>query len=188
MEEEIQLYLDDARENMMKAVIHTKQELAKIRAGKAMPNMLDGLHVEYYGTMTPINQMATVNTPDPRTLSVKPFEKSMIAEIEKAIINSDLGLNPQSDGEQVRINIPPLTEERRINLMKQVKNEAETGKISIRNARHDTNNHLKQLQKDGGISEDLIKDAEGDVQKITDEHTAKIDELVKAKEADIMTV
>lgn len=187
MEEEIQLYLDDARENMDKAVDHTKHELAKIRAGKAMPNMLDGLQVEYYGSMTPINQVATVNTPDPRTLSVKPFEKTMIAEIEKAIINSDLGLNPQNDGEQVRINIPPLTEERRLNLMKQVKNEAENGKISIRNARHDTNHNLKQMQKDGA-SEDLIKDAEGDVQKITDVHTAKIDELVKLKEADIMTV
>ena len=185
--EEIEMFLEEAKEMMDKSVAHTQQELGKIRAGKAMPNMLDGLMVDYYGSPTPIQQVATVNTPDARTLSVKPWEKSMIAEIEKAIINSDLGLNPQNDGEQIRINIPPLTEERRTNLVKQAKAEAEKGKVSIRNARKDTNDSLKKLQKDG-VSEDAIKDAEGEVQKITDAHVAKIDALVVDKEKDIMTI
>lgn len=185
--EEIEMYLEEANEMMDKSVRHCNQELTKIRAGKAMPNMLDGLMVEYYGAMTPINQVATVNTPDARTLSVKPFEKSIIGDIEKAIINSDLGLNPQNDGEQIRINIPPLTEERRLTLMKQVKAEAENGKISIRNARKETNDALKALIKEG-VSEDAVKGAEMDVQKLTDEHVEKIDELVTAKEKDIMTI
>lgn len=185
--EEIEMYLEEAKELMDKSVKHCHQELMKIRAGKAMPNMLDGLMVEYYGAMTPINQVASVNTPDARTLAVKPFEKSIIADIEKAIINSDLGLNPQNDGEQIRINIPPLTEERRLNLMKQVKAEAENGKISIRNVRKDTNDSLKALIKEG-VSEDAVKGAEGDVQKLTDQHVVQIDELVVAKEKDIMTI
>lgn len=185
MEEEIKLYLETAEEMMENAVNHTINEFAKIRAGKAMPSMLDGVEVEYYGNMTPLNQVAGVTTPDARTLSVKPWEKSLIPEIEKAIINSGLGLNPQSDGEQIRINIPPLTEERRLQLMKQVKSEAENGKISIRNARKDTNDSLKKLD---GVSEDLIKDAENDVQKLTDQYSHKIDELVTVKEKDIMTV
>lgn len=183
--EEIEIYLDTAKEMMASAVSHTQSEFSKIRAGKAMPSMLDGVEVEYYGNMTPLNQVAGVTTPDARTLSVKPWEKSIIADIERAIINSGLGLNPQSDGEQIRINIPPLTEERRLQLMKQVKAEAENGKVSIRNARKDTNDSLKKLD---GVSEDLVKNAEGDVQKLTDEYSAKIDELVTLKEKDIMTV
>lgn len=185
--EEIEMFLEEARELMEKAVSHTNQELAKIRAGKAMPSMLDGVQVEYYGVMTPLNQVASVNTPDARTLMIKPFEKSILAEIEKAIINSNLGFNPQNDGELIRINIPALTEERRLDLMKQVKAEAESGKVSVRNVRKDTNDSLKQLQKEG-TSEDAIKGAEEEVQKVTDAHTAKIDELVVAKEADIMTI
>ena len=185
--EEIEMYLEEAKELMDNSVKHFQQELLKIRAGKAMPNMLDGLMVEYYGTMTPINQVASVSTPDARTLSIKPFEKSIIGEIEKTIINSDLGLNPQNDGEQIRINIPPLTEERRINLMKQVKAEAENGKISVRNVRKETNDSLKALIKEG-VSEDAVKGAEGDVQKLTDQHVVKIDELVLAKEKEIMTI
>ncbi|MEO9806337.1 MAG: ribosome recycling factor [Reichenbachiella sp.] len=185
--EEIEMYLEEAKELMDNSVKHFQQELLKIRAGKAMPNMLDGLMVEYYGAMTPINQVASVSTPDARTLSIKPFEKSIIGEIEKAIINSDLGLNPQNDGEQIRINIPPLTEERRINLMKQVKAEAENGKISVRNVRKETNDSLKALIKEG-VSEDAVKGAEGDVQKLTDQHVVKIDELVLAKEKEIMTI
>jgi ribosome recycling factor len=183
--DEIQIYLDTAKEMMEHAVSHTQGEFSKIRAGKAMPSMVDGVQVEYYGAMTPLNQVAGVTTPDARTISIKPWEKAIIPEIEKAIINSGLGLNPQSDGEQIRINIPALTEERRIQLMKQVKAEAENGKISIRNARKDTNDSLKKIEH---ISEDLIKDAESDVQKITDEFTSKIDALVDAKEKDIMTV
>ncbi|MEO9485859.1 MAG: ribosome recycling factor [Ekhidna sp.] len=183
--EEIEIYLDTAKEMMESAVQHTLDEFAKIRAGKAMPGMLDGIEVEYYGTMTPLNQVAGVTTPDARTLSVKPWEKTMLQEIERAIINSNLGFNPQNDGEQIRINIPPLTEERRLQLMKQVKAEAEKGKISIRNARKDTNDSLKKLE---GISEDLVKNAEEDVQKLTDTYAAKIDTLVESKEKDIMTV
>ena len=187
MEEEIEMFLDEAKELMDKSVVHAQHELGKIRAGKAMPNMLDGLMVEYYGNPTPINQVATINTPDARTISVKPWEKSTIADIEKAIINSDLGFNPQNDGEQIRINIPPLTEERRANLVKQVKAEGEHGKVSVRNVRKDTNDSLKKLLKEG-FSEDAVKDAEDEVQKLTDSHTAKIDELVEAKEKDLMTI
>lgn len=183
--EEIQIYLETAKEMMEQAIVHTQSEFAKIRAGKALPSMLDGVEVEYYGSMTALNQVAGITTPDARTISIKPWEKAIIPEIEKAIINSALGLNPQSDGEQIRINIPPLTEERRLQLMKQVKAEAENGKISIRNTRKDTNDSLKKLE---GISEDLIKDAENDVQKLTDDYTSKIDQLVSIKEKDIMTV
>lgn len=183
--EEIEIYLETAKEMMEKSITHTKDEFSKIRAGKAMPNMLDGVEVEYYGNMTPLNQVAGVTTPDARTLSIKPWEKPMLQEIERAIINSNLGFNPQNDGEQIRINIPPLTEERRLQLMKQVKAEAEKGKVSIRNARKETNDSLKKLD---GISEDLVKDAEDTVQKLTDSFSSKIDALVDAKEIDIMTV
>ena len=183
--EEIEIYLETAKEMMESAVSHTVNEFSKIRAGKAMPSMLDGVEVEYYGSITPLNQVAGVTTPDARTISVKPWEKALIPEIEKAIINSGLGLNPQSDGEQIRINIPPLTEERRLQLMKQVKAEAENGKVSIRNARKETNDSLKKLD---GVSEDLIKDGEAEVQKLTDQYSSKIDALVETKEQDIMTV
>lgn len=185
--EEIEFYLEHAKETMDKTVEHTQHELAKIRAGKAMPNLLDGLEVEYYGAKTPLNQVASVTTPDPRTIAIKPWEKGMISEIERAIINSDLGLNPQNDGELVRINIPPLTEERRVTLVKHARTEAENGRISIRNIRKDTNDQLKKLGKEN-VSEDLIKDAEDQVQKLTDTHVKKIDELLAKKEDDIMTI
>jgi len=187
MEEEIDLYLDMAEESMNKAVTHASKQLTKIRAGKAMPSMLDGLMVEYYGSLTPIAQVASINTPDARTLIIKPWEKNVISDIEKAIINSDLGLNPQNDGEIVRLNIPPLTEERRKNLVKQAKGEAENGKISIRNVRKETNDSLKKLLKDGA-SEDVVKSAEDEVQKFTNNFIAKVDELLVAKESDIMTI
>ena len=185
--EDIEFYLEHAKEAMDKAVNHTAQELAKIRAGKAMPSLVEGLYVEYYGNPTPMNQVASVTSPDPRTIAIKPWEKSTIQEIERAIINSDLGLNPQNDGELVRINIPPLTEERRITLVQQAKNEAEHGRVSVRNIRKDTNDHLKKLVKEH-VSEDLVKDAETEVQNLTDEHTKRIDELLAAKEEDIMTI
>ena len=183
--EEIDIHIETAEEMMMKAIQHTKNKFAKIRAGKAMPNMLDGIDVSYYGNVTPLNQVAGITAPDARTLSVKPWEKSMLHEIEKSIINSGLGFNPQNDGEQIRINIPPLTEERRLQLMKQVKSEAEHGKISIRNARKEINDSLKKLD---GVSEDLIKDTEEKVQNLTDKYTAEINQLVRIKEKDIMTV
>ena len=147
MEEEIEMYLEEAQENMEKAIQHTQKELSKIRAGKAMPSMLDGLTVLYYGADTPLNQVCSVTTPDARTLMIKPFEKSVLGEIEKSIKNSDLGFNPQNDGEIIRINIPMLTEERRKQLLKQVKQEIENGKVSIRNVRQDINKSLKELQK-----------------------------------------
>ncbi|REG79390.1 ribosome recycling factor [Algoriphagus antarcticus] len=185
--EEIELYLDEAKELMQKAVAHTSSELLKIRAGKAMPNLLDGIMVQYYGANTPLSQISSVNTPDARTLSIKPFERTMISEIEKAIINSDLGLAPQNNGEVIILTIPALTEERRINLVKQAKHECDGGKISLRTVRKDINDELKKLQKDGA-AEDEIKRAEDVVQKLTDQFSTKIDEILAKKEVEIMKV
>ena len=185
--EDIDFYLEQAEEMMDKAVKHLSGELTRIRAGKATPNMLDGVEVEYYGAMSPLNQIASVTTPDARTLAVKPWEAKMIPEIERAIINSDLGLNPQNDGELIRINIPALTEERRLALVKQAKAEAENSKVSVRNVRKDVNDSLKNLLKEG-MSEDAVKGAEEEVQKITDKHVELIDKLLAHKEKDIMTV
>lgn len=185
--EEIQLFLDEAKEMMQKAVDHTAAELVKIRAGKAMPNMLDGIMVPYYGSPTPLQQVASVTTPDARTLAIKPWERNLISEIERAIINSDLGLAPQNNGEMIILTIPPLTEERRKGLVKQSKQECESGKVSIRTVRKDINDSLKKLQKDGA-PEDEVKRAEDVVQKYTDQYSAKIDDLLTKKEAEIMTV
>lgn len=185
--EEIELVLEEVKELMQDAIQHTKSKLQKIRAGKSSPEMLDGLMVSYYNNDTPISQVASITTPDARSIIIKPWEKGIIGEIERAIINSDLGFNPQNDGEIVRINIPPLTEERRIALTKQAKNESEDGKISIRNARKDANDQLKQLQKDG-VAEDDIKRAEDKVQSMTNDSTKKIDEILEHKEKEIMTV
>lgn len=185
--EEIELFLDEAKELMQKAVDHTSSELLKIRAGKAMPNMLDGIMVQYYGSPTPLNQVSSVTTPDARTLAIKPFERKTISDIEKAIINSDLGLSPQNNGEIIILTIPMLTEERRITLVKQSKNECENGKISIRTVRKDIMDSLKKLQKDGA-AEDDIKRAEDVVQKLTDQYSTKIDEILAKKEIDIMKV
>jgi ribosome recycling factor len=185
--EEIELFLDEAKELMQKAVDHTSAELLKIRAGKAMPNMLDGIMVQYYGSPTPLNQVSSVTTPDARTLAIKPFERKTISDIEKAIINSNLGLSPQNNGEIIILTIPMLTEERRITLVKQSKNECESGKISIRTVRKDIMESLKKLQKDGA-AEDDIKRAEDVVQKYTDQYSSKIDEILVKKEIDIMKV
>ena len=185
--EEIELYLEEATELMDKAIKHTAHELTRIRAGKATPSMLEGVRVEYYGAETPINQISSITTPDARTIMIKPFERSVLGAIEKAIINSDLGLNPQNDGEQVFLHIPMLTEQRRLELVKQVKHEIEHGKISIRNVRKEINDSLKKLQKEG-VSEDDVKRAEDQVQKITDNHIKMIDDLFVKKEADIMKV
>ncbi|PRY16178.1 ribosome recycling factor [Pontibacter ummariensis] len=187
MTEEIQFYLSEAEESMQKAVQHTGSELTKIRAGKASPAMVEDLRVDYYGSPTPISQVANISAPDARTLLIRPWEKNMLGEINKAIKNSDLGLNPQQEADAIRLNIPALTEERRRDLVKQVKNETENGKISIRNIRKDVNDSLKKLQKEG-TSEDAVRDAEGKVQKLTDTYIVKIDELLSKKEAEIMTV
>ncbi len=185
--DEIQMYLDDATEKMDKAASHVAIEITKIRAGKAMPSMLDGIMVEYYGAATPLNQVSSVTTPDARTLMIKPWEKTIIQDIERAIINSDLGLNPQNDGEQVIINVPALTEERRIELVRHVKAEGEKGKVSLRNARHESLHDIKGL-KDDGVSEDDIKWGEEEVQLILKKFSQKIDELLAHKEEEIMTV
>jgi len=187
MTEEVQMYLEDAQEKMEAAVDHLEKELVKIRAGKANPSMLNGVMVDYYGSMTPLAQVANISVPDPRTIAVQPWERAMIVPIEKAIMNSNLGFNPDNNGELIRINIPALTEERRGDLVKQAKNECENAKISIRNARRDTNLELKKLVKEG-LSEDLEKDAEADVQKLTDGFTKKVEDLLVEKEKDIMTI
>lgn len=185
--EELEFYIEEAKDHMEKSVHHVSVALAKIRAGRAMPSMLDGLVVDYYGNSTPINQVASVNTPDAKTLVIKPWEKNMLAEIERAIINSDLGLNPQNDGEIIRLNIPPLTEERRKDLVKQSRAEAEHGRISVRNVRKDANVHLKKLLKEH-VSEDAVKNAELEIQELTDQYIKKTDDLLAKKEEDIMTV
>lgn len=183
--EELELYLEEAKDLMTKALNHLASELTKIRAGKANPAMLDGILVSYYGAMTPINQVSSMTTPDARTIFIRPWEKGIIQEIEKAILTANLGLNPQNDGQQVIINIPMLTEERRKQLVKQVGHECEQGRISIRNIRKETN---EQLKKTKGVSEDDVKFAEEKVQTLTDEHITKIDGLMKKKEVEIMTV
>ncbi len=183
--EEIELFLDDAREQMTKVLGHVGHELTKIRAGKANPSMLDGIQVSYYGAMSPLNQVSSITSPDPRTLFIKPWEKSLIQEIEKSIMAANLGLTPQNDGQQVIINIPMLTEERRKQLVKQVHHECEQGRVSIRSVRKETNESLKKIK---GAPEDDLKAAEVDVQKLTDEFIGKIDGLMKKKEGEILTV
>ena len=183
--EEIELYLEDARDSMNKAVNHVGQELTKIRAGKASPAMLDGVQVPYYGAMSPLNQVSSITTPEARTIFIKPWEKSLIGEIERAILAANLGLTPQNDGQQVIINIPMLTEERRKQLVKQVHQECEQGKVSIRSVRKETNEQLKKIK---GVSEDDVKNAEEEVQKMTDDYIGRIDALMKKKEGEIMTV
>ena len=187
MDELISLQLDDSTELMTKAVAHTETELTKIRAGKAMPSMLDGIFVDYYGTATPLAQVSNINTPDARTLAIQPWEKTMLGPIEKAILDANIGLTPQNDGSIIRLNIPPLTEERRRDLVKKVKEEAEKGRVAIRNIRKDANDTIKKLKSDG-VSEDEIKAGEAEVQKLTDSYIAKVDVLAEAKEKDIMTV
>jgi ribosome recycling factor len=183
--EEIELYLEDAKEHMAKTLHHVGHELTKIRAGKANPSMLDGIQVSYYGATTPLNQVSSMTTPDARTIFIKPWEKGLINEIEKAIRDANLGLNPQNDGQQVIVNIPMLTEERRKQLVKQVGQECEHGKVSVRNIRKETNEHLKKIK---GVSEDDVKNAEDEVQRLTDDFISKIDALMKKKEVEIMTV
>lgn len=183
--DELDLYLDEAKDLMTKALNHLGHELTKIRAGKANPAMLDGIMVSYYGSMSPLNQVSSMTTPDARTIFIKPWEKGLIHEIEKAIQNANLGLNPQNDGQQVIINIPMLTEERRKQLVKQVGQECEHGRISVRNIRKETNEHLKKVKD---VSEDDVKFAEEKVQKLTDDFIARIDALMKKKEGEIMTV
>ena len=176
-----------AQDKMQLSVEFLDEALSHIRAGKANPKILDGIKVEYYGSNVPLSNVASINTPDAKTIAIQPWEKPMMKDIERAIINSDLGITPENNGEVIRINIPPLTEERRKALVKQSKQEAENAKIGIRNARRDAIEALKKSVKEG-VSEDIAKDAEGEAQKIHDKFIKKIDELFAEKEKEIMTV
>ncbi len=187
MNDLIKKQINDAKGLMDKAIEHTDSELAKIRAGKAMPAMLDGVTVEYYGAPTPLAQIGSINSPDARTLIVQPWEKNLLSKIEKAIIDSNIGLNPQNDGSVIRMNVPPLTEERRRDLVKKVKEEAERGKVAVRNVRKDINGKIQRLKSEG-VSEDEIKGGEGEIQKLTDSNIVRVDKLAEAKEKDIMTI
>jgi len=185
--EEINLILEEAEEAMNKSISHLSTELSKIRAGRANPSMLDAVKVDYYGTPTPLAQVGNVSTLDSRTLNIQPWEKAMLDEITKAIINSNLGLNPQNNGEVIIISVPVLTEERRKDLVKRAKAEGEHAKVSVRSQRKDANEMVRSL-KDEGFSEDNIKNAEDLIQNLTDKFNSKVDELVKIKESDIMKV
>lgn len=187
MNDDVKLYLDPAEEKMELAVAYLDEALAHIRAGKANPKILDGIRVDYYGSQAPISNVANVSVPDARTIVITPWEKSMFKEIEKAIINSELGIMPENNGEVIRLSIPPLTEERRKTLVKQSKAEAETAKVSVRNARRDAIDGLKKAVKNG-MPEDVEKDAESLAQKLHDRYLKQIDDLFAAKEKEILTV
>ncbi len=176
--------IENAELNMMSSINHLETELAKIRAGKANPIMLKGVSVEYYGNMTPLNQVASISTPNAQTISIQPWEKDLLEEIEKSIVNSNLGLNPVNNGESLLINIPPLTEERRLELTKLAKSESESAKVSIRNSRKDANNKIKGLD----ISDDLKSNLEIDSQELTNKYIKKVDEMFTVKEKDILTL
>lgn len=184
MNEDVIIITHTAKENMDLCVKHLEKELLNIRAGKANPIMLNAVMVEYYGTPTPLNQVANINTPDGRTLSIQPWEKALLPEIEKGILQADLGFNPMNNGESLIINIPPLTEERRKELVKLVKAEVENTKIAIRNARKDANNEIKKTDS----SEDLQKNAEIDIQELTDQYINKVDKILNVKENEILTL
>ncbi|MEM7039992.1 MAG: ribosome recycling factor [Bacteroidota bacterium] len=187
MDENVALVLEDLEDKMKGTLSHLDKELLKIRAGKANPVMLQGIRVDYYGAMTPLNQVASVASQDARTLVVTPFDKSALRNIERAIIEANLGFNPQNDGTIIRIPIPPLNEERRRSLTKQAKAEGENAKVGLRGKRRDAISDIKGL-KDDGVSEDQIKSGEAEVDKMTKKYGTKVDEIIKKKEAEIMTI
>ena len=187
MTEETEFCLEEAKEGMHNAVVHLEKEFQKIRAGKASPQMLEGLKIDYYGVMTPIEQTANISTPDARQIIVQPWDKSVIGLIDKAIQAANLGFNPKNEGEILRIQVPPLTEERRRDMVKRAKNEAENARISIRNIRRIANETAKKLKKDG-VPEDEIDKLESDIQKTTDDFIARVDKILELKDKDIMTV
>ena len=187
MSEVLDIIISDAAALMKKAISHLETELSRIRAGKANPQILDGVFVEYYGASTPLAQVANITIPDARTLAIQPWEKSMMSPIEKAIIASNIGLNPQNDGTMIRLFLPPLTEERRRELVKRVNQEGEQAKVSIRNIRRDAIEQVKKEQKDG-LSEDVAKDAEARIQGVTDKHIILVDQHCKDKDKEIMTI
>lgn len=185
--EEIDFILDSTEESMTGSIAHLEKEFVNIRAGKASPAMIGGVFVDYYGSATPIAQVANVNVPDARTITIQPWEKNMLQPIEKAIMVANIGFNPMNNCENIIISVPPLTEERRRDLVKQAKSEAEDAKIGIRNARQEANKEIKKLEKDG-VSEDACKSAEEEVQVLTNSYIKKVDDLLSAKEAEIMKV
>jgi ribosome recycling factor len=187
MNEDVELIVEEARDRMQKAIDHLEHELARLRAGRATPVLLDGITVVYYGVNSPLAQVSNINTPDPKTILIQPWEKTMLGTIEKAIMAANIGLTPINNGEVIRINIPPLTEERRHQLVKQVRTEGETAKISVRNARKWANDELKELLKNG-LPEDSEKDAVENVQEMTSDCNNKVDKIVTLKEKDVMTV
>jgi ribosome recycling factor len=185
--EEVSLTLEFAEDSMKKAISHLEIELTKIRAGKANPQMLDGIMVDYYGSPTPINQVGNISVMDARTLTIQPWEKNMLHPIERAIINSNIGINPQNDGNLIRLFLPPLTEERRRELVKRCQGEGEHSKVAIRNIRRDAIESIKKAQKNG-LSEDAAKDAEAGIQEITDRYIVLVDKHLASKEKEIMAV
>jgi ribosome recycling factor len=187
MSEEVSLTLEMAEDSMKKAISHLEIELAKIRAGKANPQMLDGINVDYYGSPTPLAQVGNISVMDARTLMIQPWEKNMLQPIERAIINSNIGINPQNDGNYIRLFLPPLTEERRRELVKRCLGEGEHSKVAIRNIRRDAIENIKKMQKNG-LSEDAAKDAEADVQEVTNRFIAAVDKHLATKEKEIMSV
>lgn len=187
MDEEVELIIEEAKDRMDKAVEHLEHELARLRAGRSNPALLDGITVDYYGVNSPLNQVSNINTPDPKTIVIQPWEKTMLGTIEKAIMAANIGLTPVNNGELIRINIPPLTEERRHQLVKQVRNEGETAKISIRNSRKWANDELKNLLKEG-LPEDTEKDAVENVQQLVHDFSAKVDKVMAVKEKEVMSV
>jgi len=187
MSEALDLIVNETSANMKRAISHLESEISKIRAGKASPAILDGIFVDYYGSPTPLNQVANVTAPDARTISIQPWEKNMLGPIEKAIIASNIGLNPQNDGIYIRLFLPMLTEERRRELVKRVSAEGEQGKVALRSIRREAIEQIKKLQKEG-LSEDTAKDAEGSIQGITDKYIALVDQHCKDKEKEIMTI
>ena len=187
MNEDVQLVYEMAKENMEKSVEHLDNELIRIRAGKANVHILDGVMVDYYGTPTPLNQVSNISTPDAKTIMIQPWEKSMIDPLEKALMQSNVGITPSNNGEVIRLIIPQLTEERRRELVKKVKTEGENARVSLRNSRREANDEYKQMQKDG-LSEDETKTAEDLIQKLTDEFSEKVEKIVESKEEDIMTI
>jgi ribosome recycling factor len=187
MTEKLEQIVSDAGQLMAKALQHLETELTKVRAGKANPQIVDGINVDYYGSSMPLNQVANVTIADARTISIQPWEKAMLQPIERAIINSNIGLNPQNDGNYIRLFLPPLTEERRKEFVKRAFGEGENAKISVRNIRRDQIELVRRLVKEG-LSEDVAKDTEARIQVITDKHIAMVDQHCKDKEKDIMTV
>ena len=187
MNEDVELYYEDAKEKMKKSVNHLSKDFSRLRTGKANPEMLDLIMVEYYGTETPLKQIANINASDYKTLTIQPFERDMVKKVEKAIMDSDLGLNPQNNGETIFINIPPLTEERRKDLVKHAKNSLEDTKISIRSARREANQMIKEA-KDEGLSEDEAKEGEDEIQKLTDKYIQKAEDIFEKKQEEIMEV